>query len=152
MRQLSTLTALTPHNIHHTSAFRRQPCTRDSHSKIVFIRSHMKHYWRRRMSVPAPPGVKSSSSKAFRTLPSKMMEASTPALTASKAVLTLGIMPPKIVPSSINSSTCTTRQEQRWKCDQPKSGGELPSSSLLRLCVGMVQPYRPAHKKHNFKK
>lgn len=111
------------------------------------------------MSVPAPPGVNSSSSSAFRTRPSRIMEAPTPALTASRAVLTLGIMPPNIVPSSINSSTfikqeigkrrTSPRIKTTWTCtsrfqssNQEVQGrsSDIPNISKMGNTMAAVSP------------
>src|SRR6185437_8271635 len=60
------------------------------------------------MRVPAPCSVKSSSSSTWGMRPSRITAAVTPASTASTAVWILGIMPPEMVPSAINSRASRT--------------------------------------------
>src|SRR3990170_2709893 len=58
---------------------------------------------RRSIRVPAPCSVKSSSNTACGTLPLMITTPSTPSAITSRQLSILGIMPPEIVPSSINS-------------------------------------------------
>src|SRR5262249_6607167 len=72
-------------------------------------------------SVPTPCEVKISSISACGRRPSRMTAASTPWLTASTQVSSLGIMPPEMVPSAM--SACT------WCTDRSSSSAPVLSST-----------------------
>src|SRR5690606_35600970 len=83
---------------------------------------------KRWISVPTPRSVKISRSSACWTRPSMMCAFSTWSLTACKAHLTFGIIPPVITPDSINGSTSRARSDSI----------KLPSASMTP-CTSVIK-------------
>src|SRR5262249_53335874 len=84
------------------------------------------HRW---ISVPAPRSVRSSSSTACSTLPSRMTTPSTPASSAYMQVSTFGIIPPEMVPSAISRCASATDRSLISCFDLSSTPGTSVSSS-----------------------
>ena len=91
--------------------------------------------------VPRPASVKTSSSRAWGTRPSRMVAASTPEFTASMQFSTLGIMPPEMVPSAIKARACSTVISPiSWPSLSSTPGTSVRNSSRLARMAPAMAP------------